>query len=93
LCDLLAQQGIEQVTAACTHGVFVGDAFARLAAAPAIGEIVTTDTVHIPPDRRPPHLTVLTVAPIFAEAIRCNYERKSIGDLFVYGEPDEETGD
>jgi len=35
---------------------------------------------------------VLPVAPIFAEAIRCNYERKSIGDLFVYGEPDQEIG-
>ena len=39
---------------------------------------------------RPPHLHVVSVAPIFGEAIRCNYLHKSIGDLFVYGVPDVE---
>jgi hypothetical protein len=29
---------------------------------------------------------VLSVAPVFAEAIRRNYLRKSIGDLFVFGD-------
>jgi ribose-phosphate pyrophosphokinase len=47
---------------------------------------VTTDTVHIPPEKQHPKLTVVSVAPIFGEAIRRNYLRQSIGELFVYGE-------
>ncbi|HEY4690789.1 MAG TPA: ribose-phosphate pyrophosphokinase [Anaerolineae bacterium] len=88
LCKALIEQGIERISAVCTHGVFVRQAFERLATVPHIDEIVTTDTVYTPPEKRPPHLRVLSVAPIFGEAIRCNYQRKSIGDLFVYGEPD-----
>ena len=86
LCSTLIDQGVEDIWATCTHGVFVGRAFERLARVPQITEIVATDTVYIPPDRRPPHLHVLPVAPIFGEAIRCNTERKSIGELFAYGE-------
>ena len=90
LSRLLVDHGVEQITAVCTHGVFVGRAFDNLASQPRITEIVTTDTVYIPPEKRPPHLRVLPVAWIFGEAIRCNYERKSIGDLFVFGEPQRE---
>lgn len=86
LCGLLLDLGVEQISAVCTHGVFVGGAFERLTAIPQIVEIVTTDTVHIPPESRPPHLKVLSVGPIFGDAIRCNYNRRSIGDLFAFGE-------
>ena len=51
-----------------------------------ITEIVTTDTVHIPSEKRHPILHVLSVAHVFGEAIRRNYLRQSIGDLFVFGE-------
>ncbi len=91
LSRLLVDHGVEEITAVCTHGVFVGRAFDNLASLPQITEIVTTDTVYIPPDKRPPHLRILPVAWIFGEAIRCNYERKSIGDLFVFGEPERDN--
>ena len=71
---------------ACTHGVFVRGGLERLVAVPEITEIVTTDTVYIPPEKRRPKLTVLSVAPVFGEAIRRNYLRESISELFVYGE-------
>jgi ribose-phosphate pyrophosphokinase len=86
----LIEQGIEEIWLAGTHGVFVHDSLKKLAAIPQITEIVTTDTVYIPPDMRDPKLHLLSVAPVFGEAIRRNYLRESIGDLFIFG--DESTG-
>jgi ribose-phosphate pyrophosphokinase len=86
LTRVLIQHDIEEVWLTCTHGVFVGGCLDRLVEIPQITEIVTTDTVPIPEEKRCPKVTVLTVAPIFGEAIRRNYLRQSIGDLFVYGE-------
>ncbi|MFL7791818.1 MAG: ribose-phosphate diphosphokinase [Anaerolineae bacterium] len=86
LSKLLIERGIEEIWVICTHGVFVRDGLERLAAVPQITEIVTTDTVYIPPEKRHPKLHILSVAHIFGEAIRYNYLRRSIGDLFVYGE-------
>jgi phosphoribosylpyrophosphate synthetase len=42
--------------------------------------------VYIPPEKRHAKLTVLSVSPVFADAISRNYRRESISDLFVYGE-------
>ena len=82
----LIKSGIEQIYAVCTHGVFVGGALGKLAAVPEIVEIITSDTVFIPVEARPANLTVLSVGPIFGEAIRRNYHRLSIEGLFVYGD-------
>jgi ribose-phosphate pyrophosphokinase len=86
ISKVLIEQGIQEIWVACTHGVFVHGGLERLVAIPQITEIVTTDTVYIPPEKRHPKLTILSVAPVFAEAISRNYLRKSISDLFVYGE-------
>lgn len=86
LSRLLIEQGIEEIWLACTHGVFVRGGLERLTAVPQITEIVTTDTVSIPQEKRHPKLHTLSVAHIFGEAIRRNYLRQSIGDLFVFGE-------
>lgn len=82
----LIDLGIKEITAACTHGVFAKGALERLASVPQIKEIVTTDTVALPDDRRRDKLTILSVAPIFADAIKANYFRRSIGPLFVYSD-------
>lgn len=82
----LVEREIEEIWVVCTHGVFVRGGLERLVAVPEIAEIVVTDTVHIPPEKRHPKLQVLSVAHVFGEAIRCNYLRQSIGGLFVYGE-------
>ncbi len=86
LVRVLSHHGLSEVDVVCTHGVFTGDALERLAAIPEVASIVTTDTVWIDPARRPAKLEVLTVAPVFAEAIRRNWSRQSIGDLFDFGE-------
>lgn len=86
LSRVLLETGIEEMLVVCTHGVFTRGGLEKLASVPQINEIVTTDTVYIPEEKRHPKLTVLSVAPVFAEAIRHNFNRESLGDLFVYGE-------
>jgi ribose-phosphate pyrophosphokinase len=86
LSRLLVEQDIQEIWLACTHGVFVRGGLGKLIAVPQITEIVTTNTVHIPSEKRHPKLHTLSVASVFGEAIRRNYLRQSIGDLFVFGE-------
>ncbi len=86
MSQLLIDNGIQEIAVVCTHGVFVDGALDRLSEIPQINEIVTSNTVYIPPEKQIRNLTVLSVAPIFGEAIRRNYLRKSIEGLFVYGD-------
>ncbi|MCA9935990.1 MAG: ribose-phosphate pyrophosphokinase [Ardenticatenaceae bacterium] len=85
LSRLLVESGIEQITLICTHGLFLGKAFARLQAIPQIQEIITTDTVPRAPENQPPNMTILSTASIFGRAIRQNYLHRSIGELFDFG--------
>jgi ribose-phosphate pyrophosphokinase len=86
LSHVLIKEGIEEILVMCTHGVFTRGGLERLADIPQITEILTTDTVYIPPEKRHPKLKILSVAPIFAEAIRYNLSHQSLKDLFVFGE-------
>ena len=86
ISKMLIDLGIQEIWVTTTHGVFVRGGLEKLVAIPQITEIVTTDTVYIPPEKRHPKLTILSVAPVFAEAIARNYKRQSISDLFVFGE-------
>lgn len=86
LCRVLIEEGIEEILVVCTHGLFTRGGLQRLVAIPQISEIITTDTVYIPEEKRHPKLTVLSVAPVFAAAIHRNINRQSISDLFVFGE-------
>jgi ribose-phosphate pyrophosphokinase len=86
LSKLLVASGVQEITVICTHGLFTGHAMERLAAIPHITEIVTTDTVPVPPEKRTPNMTVLSVAPVFGEAIYRNYMRQSLSGLFAYAE-------
>jgi ribose-phosphate pyrophosphokinase len=88
LCARLVSDGIRRIRVACTHGVFVRQALERIAALDAVVEIVTTDTVFLTPERRHPKLQVLSAAPSFADAIRRNYYKQSIGHLVVCGDGD-----
>ena len=84
LSELLVGEGIEEIWVACTHGVFVGRGFEKLVEYDPITEIVTTDTV--PQLKDDPKLRVLSVASVFGDAIFRNANRRSISDLFVYGD-------
>ena len=86
LSRVLIDQGIEEILVMCTHGVFTRGGLERLGEVPQISEILTTDTVYIPPEKRHPKLNILSVAPIFADAIRHNMQHQSLNDLYVFGE-------
>jgi ribose-phosphate pyrophosphokinase len=86
LSKLLIQSGLEEIVIMCTHGVFTGDSLDRLAKIPEVSEIITTDTVPISMEKRNPKLVILSIAPIFGEAIWRNSTRQSIGDLFTFSE-------
>jgi ribose-phosphate pyrophosphokinase len=78
----LRARRVKQIVVACTHGLFTGKAIARLRAQPDISEIVTTDTVPVPADKRLPNMKVLSVAPLLAEAIRRIHVGESVSGLF-----------
>jgi len=86
LSRVLIEEGVEEILVICTHGVFTRGGLERLASIPQITEIITTDTVYMPPERMHPKLKVLSVAQVFADAIRHNFNRESLSDLFVFGE-------
>lgn len=79
--EALIKQGATAVYACCTHPVFSGNAPEILQASP-IKEIVVTNTIHLPIEKRIPKLTQLSVAPLFAEAIRRIYEELPVSKLF-----------
>lgn len=85
MCRLLQDCDIQSISIVCTHGLFSENALEKISSIPELDEIVTTDTVPTPPNP-PAVLKVLSVAPVFGEAIWRNYHRKSIGDLFTYSE-------
>lgn len=82
--ELLKKDRVRRITIACTHGVFSGPAIERMRAIPEIEEIVTTNTVPMPEGKQLPNMTVLSVASIFGEAIRCNTLGRSVGKLFAF---------
>jgi ribose-phosphate pyrophosphokinase len=83
---VLMEQGVEEILVICTHGVFTRGGLERLADIPQISEIITTDTVYTPPEKRHPKLKILSVASVFADAIRHNLYHESLNELFVFGE-------
>lgn len=80
----LKARGVERFCVAATHGVFCGPARERFARLPEIEEIVLTNTVYMPPEKRLPNMVILSAAPILAEAIRRNLLGESLQPLFAY---------
>ena len=77
----LKKAGAKEGDAAITHPVLCGPALERLSSC-ALKELLVTDTIPLSADRRNPKIKVLSVAPLFAEAIRRNHEEASISVLF-----------
>ncbi|MFA0752709.1 MAG: hypothetical protein IMHGJWDQ_000469 [Candidatus Fervidibacter sp.] len=76
----LVAEGAVEVYACCTHPVLSGPAVERLVASP-IRELVVTDTIPVPPEKRFERLTVLSVAPLLAKALLIIHENRSISTL------------
>jgi ribose-phosphate pyrophosphokinase len=79
--EALFEQGAAQVIATATHGVLSGPAVDLLKNSP-ISEVIVTNTLPIPPDRRFDKLTVLSIAPLIARAINEVFSDGSVTSLF-----------
>jgi ribose-phosphate pyrophosphokinase len=75
------QHGATSVLASCIHPVFSGPAIERLQASD-ITEIVATNTIAIPADKRFDKLTVLSVAPLLGEAIQRIHAGTSVSTAY-----------
>lgn len=73
--------GAKEVYACATHGVLSGKAIERIENS-VIKEIVILDTVALPEEKRIKKMTVLPVAPVFADAIERIYTDKPVSVLF-----------
>lgn len=82
LLDRLRENKARSIRIACTHGLFSDGALDRLADQSDVIEIVCTNTVPIPADKRVDKLHVLSVAPALAEAIRRIHNGESVSTLF-----------
>ena len=74
----------KEIYAGCTHGVLSADAVQRIEASP-IKELVITNTIPLSEEKQKQSskIKVLTIAPLFAEAIKRLNEAKPLGELFV----------
>lgn len=85
VCQRLKDFGALSASVACTHGLFAGRAVERLRAMEFITEVVTTDTVPAP--KGWPELKVISVAPLFAEAIDRIHNGRSVSRMFKDVDP------
>lgn len=81
--NILEKHGVKEIYAGATHGILVGPAIKRIEASP-IKELVVTSTVPIEKEKRIDKIKVVSIEPLFAEAIKRLNEEKPLGDLFAY---------
>lgn len=82
--DVVKKHGARDVYLAFIHPIFSRDAAQTLAALP-IKNIITTDTVPIPPEKMQlleGRITVLSIASMLGEVIQRAHEGRSVGEMF-----------
>lgn len=79
--EALLEEGASGTVACCVHPVLSGSACERLADS-KFEEIVVTDTINVSQQKRFKKLTVLSVVPLIAEALRRIHGEDSISSLF-----------
>jgi len=77
----LKERGAREVYCCVTHALLSGPAVERLENSP-LTEMVVTNTIHIPEEKRFSRLTVLSVAELIADAIRFTHSNESVSSLF-----------
>ncbi len=78
---ILRERGCREVIIVGYHAVLSGPAVERLRSAD-VKEIVLTDSLPIPPEKRLPNMTIIPVAPLFGDAISRIHSGQSVGALF-----------
>jgi ribose-phosphate pyrophosphokinase len=77
----LRRMGVNSIRAFAVHGVFAGPAIERLKNS-SFDEVVTTNTITISEEKKWDKLTILDVAPLFADAISHIHYGESLSSLF-----------
>jgi ribose-phosphate pyrophosphokinase len=78
---VVREQGAREVYLCSVHAVLSGPAMERIRS-DDIHEVIVTDTIPVPEEKRLPTVTVLSVAELFAGAIIRIHEDRSVTDLF-----------
>ncbi|MFQ6046523.1 MAG: ribose-phosphate diphosphokinase [Gemmatimonadales bacterium] len=73
--------GAREVYCCASHPLLSGPAVERLTAAP-VTEVAVTNTILVPEGRRFDRLKILSIAPLFAQAIRSTHSDQSVSSLF-----------
>lgn len=79
--NILVKHGAKEVYAGCTHPVFSGPAIERIKNSP-VKEVVVTNTIPLSPEKKLDKITVLSMASLFAEAIKRIHYGDSMGEMF-----------
>ncbi|HLU24644.1 MAG TPA: ribose-phosphate pyrophosphokinase [Longimicrobiales bacterium] len=77
----LRERGATDIYAMATHALLSGPAVERLQES-ALREVVATNTLHVPEEKRFPKLTILSIAELLARAIRYTHSNESVSQLF-----------
>jgi len=77
----LESLGVTEISACCVHAVLSGSAPERLKNSP-LNQLVVTDSVFIPDEKKFDRMTVISIAEMFAKAIMYTNEGKSISALY-----------
>jgi ribose-phosphate pyrophosphokinase len=80
--SIMQDHGAKEAYISFTHALLVPPATEQLRNVPGLKEIVTTNTVPIPPEKKLPNMTVLSVAELLGEVILRAHEGRSVGELF-----------
>lgn len=78
---VLKKFGAKNIYAGCTHGVLSGPAIERIKDS-EIKELVITNTIPLSKEKQLDKITVISIAPLFAETIKRVNEEKPLGELF-----------
>jgi ribose-phosphate pyrophosphokinase len=78
---IVKDHGAKNVYMSFVHALLVPPAMKRLAAS-GVTEIVTTNTIPVPDEKRLSNMKVLSVAPLLGEVILRAHEGRSVGELF-----------
>jgi ribose-phosphate pyrophosphokinase len=80
--EAMSRLGAQKIYVCCTHPVLSGSACERLERAP-IEELIVTDTIPLPPNKRLKKTTVLSVSGLLADAIDRIHRDASVSELFL----------
>jgi len=79
---ILKKKGARDIYAAISHPVLSGAAIERIKSIP-LKQLIVSDTILIPPEKRLENIKILSIANLLGEAIKRIHQEESVSSLFV----------